>query len=134
MQTLAALVQSTADFLFVPILVVVLFGAGIFLTVRLGAVQFRRFGDAVRVFFARESADSGGALSPFQAFMTALAATIGIGAGKDCDGQVLVLHDMLGVYPGKTARFVRNFMQGAASIEEAIRNYVAAVRDHFGQQ
>lgn len=56
-------------------------------------------------------------------------ATIGIGAGKDCDGQVLVLHDMLGVYPGKTARFVRNFMQGAASIEEAIRNYVAAVRD-----
>src|SRR5690606_11832696 len=37
-------------------------------------------------------------------------ATIGIGAGPDCDGQVLVLHDLLGVFPGKTARFVRNFM------------------------
>jgi len=56
-------------------------------------------------------------------------ATIGIGAGVDCDGQVLVLHDMLGVYPGKTARFVRNFMQGAASIDEAIARYVAAVKD-----
>lgn len=56
-------------------------------------------------------------------------ATIGIGAGPDCDGQVLVLHDMLGVYPGKTARFVRNFMDGAASIEEAVARYVAAVKD-----
>lgn len=56
-------------------------------------------------------------------------ATIGIGAGKDCDGQVLVLHDMLGVYPGKTARFVRNFMEGAASIEDAVARYVAAVRE-----
>ncbi|KAI5912734.1 3-methyl-2-oxobutanoate hydroxymethyltransferase [Thauera sp. 2A1] len=56
-------------------------------------------------------------------------ATIGIGAGPDCDGQVLVLHDMLGVFPGKTARFVRNFMNGAASIEEAVARYVAAVKD-----
>ncbi len=56
-------------------------------------------------------------------------ATIGIGAGKDCDGQVLVLHDLLGVFPGKTARFVRNFMQGCASIDEAVAGYVAAVRD-----
>ncbi|MDY0012285.1 MAG: 3-methyl-2-oxobutanoate hydroxymethyltransferase [Rhodocyclaceae bacterium] len=56
-------------------------------------------------------------------------ATIGIGAGKDCDGQVLVLHDMLGVYPGKTARFVRNFMQNAASIDAAVAAYVAAVKD-----
>jgi 3-methyl-2-oxobutanoate hydroxymethyltransferase len=56
-------------------------------------------------------------------------ATIGIGAGPDCDGQVLVLHDMLGVYPGKKARFVRNFMDGAASIDEAVSRYVAAVRD-----
>ncbi|MDR6450016.1 3-methyl-2-oxobutanoate hydroxymethyltransferase [Paraburkholderia terricola] len=38
--------------------------------------------------------------------------TIGIGAGPDCSGQVLVMHDMLGVFPGKTARFVRNFMDG----------------------
>ncbi|THF55381.1 3-methyl-2-oxobutanoate hydroxymethyltransferase [Pseudothauera rhizosphaerae] len=56
-------------------------------------------------------------------------ATIGIGAGPDCDGQVLVLHDLLGVYPGKTARFVKNFMEGAASIEEAVARYVAAVKD-----
>ncbi|HRQ56133.1 MAG TPA: 3-methyl-2-oxobutanoate hydroxymethyltransferase [Azoarcus taiwanensis] len=56
-------------------------------------------------------------------------ATIGIGAGADCDGQVLVLHDMLGVYPGRKARFVRNFMDGAASIEDAVARYAAAVRD-----
>lgn len=56
-------------------------------------------------------------------------ATIGIGAGAGCDGQVLVLHDLLGVYPGKTARFVKNFMDGAASIEDAVARYVAAVKD-----
>jgi 3-methyl-2-oxobutanoate hydroxymethyltransferase len=56
-------------------------------------------------------------------------ATIGIGAGPDCHGQVLVLHDMLGVYPGKKARFVKNFMQGAASIDDAVKAYVAAVKD-----
>jgi 3-methyl-2-oxobutanoate hydroxymethyltransferase len=56
-------------------------------------------------------------------------ATIGIGAGKDCDGQVLVLHDLLGVYPGKKARFVRNFMEGAAGIDAAVAAYVAAVKD-----
>ena len=56
-------------------------------------------------------------------------ATIGIGAGKDCDGQVLVLHDMLGIFPGKTARFVRNFMQGSPDIDAAIAAYVAAVQD-----
>ncbi|MBS1211078.1 MAG: panB [Proteobacteria bacterium] len=56
-------------------------------------------------------------------------ATIGIGAGKDCDGQVLVLHDMLGIYPGKTARFVKNFMAGAPSIDAAVAAYAAAVKD-----
>ncbi|MCL2872585.1 MAG: 3-methyl-2-oxobutanoate hydroxymethyltransferase [Betaproteobacteria bacterium] len=60
---------------------------------------------------------------------TTTMATIGIGAGAKCHGQVLVMHDMLGVFPGKTARFVRNFMQGAATIEEAVAAYVAAVRD-----
>ncbi|HWV91806.1 MAG TPA: 3-methyl-2-oxobutanoate hydroxymethyltransferase [Burkholderiales bacterium] len=54
--------------------------------------------------------------------------TIGIGAGKDCSGQVLVLHDMLDIYPGRKARFVRNFMAGAPSIAEAIRRYVEAVK------
>jgi 3-methyl-2-oxobutanoate hydroxymethyltransferase len=56
-------------------------------------------------------------------------ATIGIGAGLACDGQVLVLHDMLGVYPGKKGRFVRNFMEGATSIDEAVTAYVKAVKD-----
>ncbi len=56
-------------------------------------------------------------------------ATIGIGAGVDTHGQVLVLHDMLGVYPGHKARFVRNFMAGAPSIEAAIASYVQAVKD-----
>jgi 3-methyl-2-oxobutanoate hydroxymethyltransferase len=55
--------------------------------------------------------------------------TIGIGAGPDCSGQVLVMHDMLGVFPGKKARFVRNFMEGQPSIEGAIRAYIKAVKD-----
>jgi 3-methyl-2-oxobutanoate hydroxymethyltransferase len=55
--------------------------------------------------------------------------TIGIGAGVDCSGQVLVLHDMLGIYPGKSPRFVRNFMQGASSIPQALEHYVKAVKD-----
>jgi 3-methyl-2-oxobutanoate hydroxymethyltransferase len=56
-------------------------------------------------------------------------ATIGIGAGVDTHGQVLVLHDMLGIYPGHKARFVRNFMNGAESIEAAVKSYVMAVKD-----
>jgi 3-methyl-2-oxobutanoate hydroxymethyltransferase len=54
--------------------------------------------------------------------------TIGIGAGVDTDGQVLVLQDMLGLYPRPSPKFSRNFMQGAESIEAAIRAYVEAVR------
>jgi 3-methyl-2-oxobutanoate hydroxymethyltransferase len=56
-------------------------------------------------------------------------ATIGIGAGLDCDGQVLVLHDMLGVYPGKKGRFVKDFMAEAQSIDGAVQAYVRAVKD-----
>lgn len=55
--------------------------------------------------------------------------TIGIGAGAACSGQVLVLYDMLGIYPGKPARFVRNFMTGHESIEAAVTAYVKAVKD-----
>ena len=53
--------------------------------------------------------------------------TIGIGAGVDCHGQVLVLHDMLDIYPGRKAKFVKNFMRGAASIQAAVENYVKEV-------
>jgi len=55
--------------------------------------------------------------------------TIGIGAGPDCSGQVLVMHDFLGVFPGKKARFVKNFMEGQTSIENAIKAYVVAVKE-----
>ncbi|MEO2215816.1 3-methyl-2-oxobutanoate hydroxymethyltransferase [Chromobacterium vaccinii] len=55
--------------------------------------------------------------------------TIGIGAGADTSGQVLVLHDMLGVYPGKKAKFVKNFMEEAGSIQGAVQAYVKAVKD-----
>jgi len=55
--------------------------------------------------------------------------TIGIGAGPDCTGQVLVMHDLLGVFPGRKAKFVKNFMDGQPSIEAAFSAYVAAVKD-----
>lgn len=55
--------------------------------------------------------------------------TIGIGGGPDCSGQVLVMHDLLGVFPGRKARFVKNFMEGQTSIEAAVSAYVAAVKD-----
>ena len=55
--------------------------------------------------------------------------TIGIGAGRECSGQVLVLHDLLGVFPGRKAKFVRNFMDGATSIQQAVENYVKAVKE-----
>lgn len=102
-------------------------------------VQGRNEADATRLkaeALALEQA--GAAMLVLEMVPTALAgeitrtlttmATIGIGAGPDCDGQVLVLHDMLGIYPGKTARFVRNFMDGATSIEAAVADYVTAVR------
>ena len=54
--------------------------------------------------------------------------TIGIGAGQYCSGQVLVLHDMLDIYPGRKARFVKNFLAGASSVQDAIRRYVEAVK------
>jgi 3-methyl-2-oxobutanoate hydroxymethyltransferase len=53
---------------------------------------------------------------------------IGIGAGPDCAGQVLVLHDILGIYPGKTPKFARNFMPGAGSIQAAVQAFVRDVK------
>ncbi|WP_332024802.1 3-methyl-2-oxobutanoate hydroxymethyltransferase [Rudaea sp.] len=54
--------------------------------------------------------------------------TIGIGAGADCDGQVLVIYDMLGITPGKRPRFSRDFLAGQGSVADAIRAYAKAVR------
>ena len=82
--------------------------------------------------------DAGAAQVLMEAVPAALAAqvseklsipTIGIGAGKGCSGQVLVLHDMLDVAPGRKARFVKNFMAGQSSIAAALAAYVAAVKD-----
>lgn len=55
--------------------------------------------------------------------------TIGIGAGAECHGQVLVLYDTIGVYPNKSPKFSKNFMLGSGSIEAAIKAYVAAVKN-----
>ena len=54
---------------------------------------------------------------------------IGIGAGADTDAQVLVMHDMLNVTPGKKARFVKNFLAGQVSIQAAFAAYDRAVKD-----
>ncbi|MDR1888153.1 MAG: 3-methyl-2-oxobutanoate hydroxymethyltransferase, partial [Zoogloeaceae bacterium] len=54
--------------------------------------------------------------------------TIGIGAGAETSGQVLVVYDMLDINPHKKARFVKNFMVGAESVQAAIAAYVREVR------
>jgi 3-methyl-2-oxobutanoate hydroxymethyltransferase len=54
--------------------------------------------------------------------------TIGIGAGPDCSGQVLVLHDMLDVYPGKKAKFVKNYMRAGGSVQAAVELFVKEVK------
>jgi len=86
---------------------------------------------------AREIQDAGASMLVLELMPASLGAqvtqaldipVIGIGAGPDCSGQVLVLHDMLGLTPGKLPRFVRNFMDGAASVQDAVRAYVQAVK------
>jgi 3-methyl-2-oxobutanoate hydroxymethyltransferase len=95
-----------------------------------GASQLLRDSRAVQ--------DAGAQLLVMEAMPTLLAAevtkqlripTIGIGAGVECSGQVLVLHDMLGIFPGKRPRFVKDFMQGQPSILAAVEAYVRAVKD-----
>ena len=87
---------------------------------------------------ARALEDAGASLLVLEAVPSVLAAevtaaldipTLGIGAGPHCDGQVLVLYDMLGLYPGHTPKFCRNFMADHASVPDALRAYVQAVRD-----
>lgn len=55
--------------------------------------------------------------------------TIGIGAGPSCDGQVLVYHDVLGMYDGHTPKFVRQYAQIAQDIQQALETYLADVRE-----
>ncbi|MEO8077682.1 MAG: amino acid carrier protein [Acidobacteriota bacterium] len=76
---LADRIQSFADAVFMPWVVALLLGTGLFLTLRFRFVQVRRFGDACRAAFVRRGTGGTGALTPFQAFMTALAASIGTG-------------------------------------------------------
>ncbi|MEO5559787.1 MAG: 3-methyl-2-oxobutanoate hydroxymethyltransferase, partial [Dokdonella sp.] len=54
--------------------------------------------------------------------------TIGIGAGVDCDGQILVVQDLLGITSGKRPRFSKDFLAGTNSVVAAIAAYAAAVR------
>jgi AGCS family alanine or glycine:cation symporter len=76
---MARWIEAAADALFMPWIVVLLFGAGLFLTIRYRFVQIVRFPEAVRAALGRESANTKGTLTPFQAFMTALAASVGTG-------------------------------------------------------
>lgn len=55
--------------------------------------------------------------------------TVGIGAGPDCDGQVLVSYDLLGLTPGKRPKFCKNFLEGAGDLRAAFQSYVRAVRE-----
>ena len=102
-------------------------------------VQGRQQSDAERLLEdARLIEEAGAGMVVLEAIPTALGCsvsealripTIGIGAGPNCSGQVLVLHDMLDIFPGKKAKFVKNFMQGAASIKAAVQAYVKGVKD-----
>ena len=95
-------------------------------------------GAALLLRQAQELAQAGAAMLVLELTPAAVAAqlsaalpvpVVGIGAGGQCGGQVLVLHDMLGLTPGKPPRFVRNFMEGSASVAAAVRRFVAAVKD-----
>ena len=88
---------------------------------------------------ARALADAGAAMLVLELVPAALArrvqqenpalVVVGIGAGGDVAGQVLVLHDMLGVTAGPMPRFVRDFGREGGGVREALRRYVAAVKD-----
>lgn len=76
---MADAIQGLADLLFMPPIVTLLLGTGLFLTIRFRGVQIRRIREAFKEMVAGQSDGATGALSPFQAFMTALAASIGTG-------------------------------------------------------
>jgi AGCS family alanine or glycine:cation symporter len=79
MTNLGSTIQAVADALFMPWVIGVLLLAGVWLTLRTGGVQVRRFAEAWKVAFVRRGSGETGALTPFQAFMTALGASIGTG-------------------------------------------------------
>lgn len=108
----------------------------------LGGYRVQGRGDAAALTLKRhalELQDAGATMLVLEMVPAALSAeitgqlphchTIGIGAGKGTAGQVLVMHDMLGVNLGKNPKFVRNFMEGASSVRDAMAAYVAAVKD-----
>ena len=102
-------------------------------------VQGREQGDAKTILQdALAMQEAGADMLLFECIPSQLAAditrkvdipVIGIGAGPDVDAQVLVLYDMLDITPGKRPKFSKNFMQGANSVQEAVANYVKAVKD-----
>ncbi|MGE5492629.1 MAG: 3-methyl-2-oxobutanoate hydroxymethyltransferase [Actinomycetota bacterium] len=108
---------------------------------QLGGYKVQGRSDAAAIRLKDEAValqDAGATLIVLEAIPAALAAevtrllaipTIGIGASADCSGQVLVLHDMLDVAPGRKAKFVKNFMAGAGSLQGAVEAYVRAVKD-----
>jgi 3-methyl-2-oxobutanoate hydroxymethyltransferase len=86
---------------------------------------------------SQELIDAGAAMLLYEMVPATLAAeitaaspvpVIGIGAGVGTSGQVLVLHDMLDITPGKKPRFVKNFMAGKDSIQAAVKGYVDEVK------
>ena len=108
----------------------------------LGGYRVQARGDDAATLLRRQAhelQDSGASMLVLEMVPAAVAAsltaeltrcaTIGIGAGRDTAGQVLVLHDMLGINLGKMPRFVRNFMDGSGSVRGAMEAYVRAVKD-----
>jgi 3-methyl-2-oxobutanoate hydroxymethyltransferase len=55
--------------------------------------------------------------------------TIGIGSGRYCDGQVLVLHDLIGLYPSFTPKFAKRYVDVAGMIKQALQNFTVEVRN-----
>jgi 3-methyl-2-oxobutanoate hydroxymethyltransferase len=106
----------------------------------LGGFKVQGRDDAGAARIKRESMElvsAGAAMLLYEMVPAALAAeitahspvpVIGIGAGVGCSGQVLVLHDMLNITPGRKPRFVKNFMEGAGSVQAAVKGYVDEVK------
>jgi 3-methyl-2-oxobutanoate hydroxymethyltransferase len=107
---------------------------------QLGGYRVQGKGDAAAQLMleeAKQLEQSGAGMIVLEAIPSPLAAeitrsvrvpTIGIGAGVDCSGQVLVLHDMLDIYPGKKAKFVKNYMRLAGTIQGAAEMFVREVK------